>query len=718
MAATKVKKPDDLHVLVGEGPRVRAGPRGGAGRARTSSTSATRSGTSSPTSRAGRPMPRPTTRPARTRCSASACSTPRRSRTARRRSTRGSACSQIDENNRRAQDALKKLYVTEGRWDDLEEFYRTPRQDRRVHPRPRARGRGRQRGAPARARDEDRGALPRRDPEGRPRDARVREGALARREQPRRRRGADPALRDGPRSAARSSACSRSSSARRRRTTRSRARSASSGSRSTTRRSCATRARPSAGGSRPTPRITSPRRSAPRSSGSPARRGGWSPLVDAYAASLPKFAHKADALPLMLVMARVIEQEQGDVERALDMNRRILEIDEGNEQALDALERLYLGKGQFEELLGIYAKKLELSERRRRADRDPVEDRPALRGRGQGRRQGDRRLPGHPRRRPATSRPRCAASIASTSATSSGRSWPTSSVAQLTIVGPDDDKLGARRAQVPPRPGQGAAPRRRRRARSTRTATSSTSCRRTSGARGPRGPPPHGRHAAARASPASSSRSTSSSREWAPLVGVHEIQLAPREDTLRKRRCCSASASCSAPSCSTPRRRSTPTRARSRVDPSTEAAKDQLEALAALIEDGWARLVQLFERRARGEKPRTSTRASPTSSRPRSRGRYEDRLGKSDKAVEYYRKALAIEADDLGALDRARGDLHARREVPRAARDLSPAHRTSRSEPDERLDFLFRIASLHEEMLEQPGRGDRDLQRDPRPGAR
>ena len=31
----------------------------------------------------------------------------------------------IDENNRRAQDALKKLYVTEGRWADLEEFYRT-----------------------------------------------------------------------------------------------------------------------------------------------------------------------------------------------------------------------------------------------------------------------------------------------------------------------------------------------------------------------------------------------------------------------------------------------------------------------------------------------------------------------------------------------------------------------------------------------------------------
>src|SRR5262249_5672408 len=32
---------------------------------------------------------------------------------------------QIDDNNRRAQDALKKLYVTEGRWAEREEFDRS-----------------------------------------------------------------------------------------------------------------------------------------------------------------------------------------------------------------------------------------------------------------------------------------------------------------------------------------------------------------------------------------------------------------------------------------------------------------------------------------------------------------------------------------------------------------------------------------------------------------
>ena len=112
-----------------------------------------------------------------TRCSASACSTPRRSRTAPRRSTPGSGCSQIDENNRRAQDALKKLYVTEGRWDDLEEFYRSRGKiDEYIRVLEREVEAGSEH-ASARARDEDRGALPRRAAEGRPRDARVREGA-------------------------------------------------------------------------------------------------------------------------------------------------------------------------------------------------------------------------------------------------------------------------------------------------------------------------------------------------------------------------------------------------------------------------------------------------------------------------------------------------------------------------------------------------------------
>src|SRR5262249_53544507 len=89
---------------------------------------------------------------------------------------------------------------------------------------------------------------------------------------------------------------------------------------------------------------------------------GWNVLVDAYAAALPKFGEKHDALPLMLVMARVIEREQGDHDRALAMNQDILKLDERNEQALDALDRLFVGKGNFGDLLKIYEKKLDLAD--------------------------------------------------------------------------------------------------------------------------------------------------------------------------------------------------------------------------------------------------------------------------------------------------------------------------------------------------------------------
>ena len=162
---------------------------------------------------------------------------------------------------------------------------------------------------------------------------------------------------------------------------------------------------------------------------------GWNTLVDAYAAALPKFGDKRDALPLMRVMARVIESEQGDVDRALDMNRQILALDERNEQALDALERLYLGKGRFEDLLEVYEKKLDLSsdgderiaiqakigqlyEDEVKDDKKAVAAYSAILDAA-----GDQ---------PA----RCARSIGSTSATGCGRSWPTSSAARSRSSGP------------------------------------------------------------------------------------------------------------------------------------------------------------------------------------------------------------------------------------------------------------------------------------------
>src|SRR5690606_40159395 len=84
-----------------------------------------------------------------------------------------------------------------------------------------------------------------------------------------------------------------------------------------------------------------------------------------------------------------------------------------------------------------------------------------------------------------------------------------------------------------------------------------------------------------------------------------------------------------------------------REDPSTEAAKDHLEALAPLIEDGWPRLVKLFEGAL--DSPELDSPLAHQLATKRARS-YEDRLGDSAKAVEYFKKALSIETDDLQAL--------------------------------------------------------------------
>ena len=567
------------------------------------------------------------------------------------------------------------------------------------------------------ARDEDRGALPRRAAEGRSRDARVREGALARREQPRRRRGADPALRGGPRSARRSSACSRSSSARRHRR-QAHAPGAHEAARAVQRgASCATRARRSAGGSRRTPRITSPRRSASEIERLAAETQR---LERSSSTRTPRRCRSSatgdDALPLMLVMARVIEQEQGDVDRALDMNRADPRARRAQRAGARRARAAVPRQGRSStSCSSIYEKKLELDDRRRRADRDPVEDRSALRRRGQGRQEGDRRLPWRSSTPPATSRSRCRASTASTCATSSGRSSRTSSAASSRSSVPT--RTSRAHVELKFRLGQlkeqhlgdvaGAIDVVPRHPRHRRRPSEGARVRSRSHLRGDD-------KQQARRRRASSSPSTSSSKSGRRSSACTRSSSRAEKDSSAARRCCSASASCSARSCSTPRRRSTRYARAFREDPSTEAAKDQLEALAPLIEDGWARLVKLFEGAL--EPRRTSTRSSPTSSRPRSR--VATRIASAT--------ARRPSSSSSGARDRARrprrarrarGDLHARREVPRAARDLSPSHRHR-----ERARRAARVPVPH--RLDPRGdarrarRGDRDLQRDPRPGAR
>jgi tetratricopeptide (TPR) repeat protein len=89
--------------------------------------------------------------------------------------------------------------------------------------------------------------------------------------------------------------------------------------------------------------------------------GQWESLVDAYQRAVGKFASPKHALPLLSVVARAQENELGEPDNALATSQKILELDPDNAEALDALERLYLAKQRYGELLAIYEKKLELT---------------------------------------------------------------------------------------------------------------------------------------------------------------------------------------------------------------------------------------------------------------------------------------------------------------------------------------------------------------------
>ena len=435
--------------------------------------------------------------------------------------------------------------------------------------------------------------------------------------------------------------------------------------------------------------------------------GGWNQLVDAYGAALPKFSHKADALPLMLVMAGVIEREQGDVERALDMNRQILAIDAGNEQALDALERLYLGKGQFQDLLDIYEKKLALTtdgeqriaiqskigqlyEDEVKDDKKAIAAYQAILDAA-----GD-----EPSALGALDRVYLRNSMWKELADILGR--------QLTIVGPDDDKLthvelkyrlGQLREQhLHDLPGAIDAyrdildlmPAHER----GRAALEKYLAPGAPGAQAAPGGEAHKLTVAGILEPVYEQLG-----EWGPLIGVHEIQLAADKDSLRRTQLLLRIGELWRTKLLDAEHAFEAYARAFREAPSTEAAKNQLEALAALLEDGWVRLVKLFEGAlgtdalASDLDPALAHELATKVARS-----YEDRLGNTDKAVEMYKRALAIEPDDLAALTSLEAIFTRDEKFP----DLLDVYRRRvdiANEADERLAFLFRIAQLHEEML-------------------
>ncbi len=89
--------------------------------------------------------------------------------------------------------------------------------------------------------------------------------------------------------------------------------------------------------------------------------GGWSRLVTAYEAAYEACSGPDVAMQLMLVVAGAQENQLQLPEKALATNLKILEIDDASEPALDSLERIYQSRQQWTELLSVYEKKIELA---------------------------------------------------------------------------------------------------------------------------------------------------------------------------------------------------------------------------------------------------------------------------------------------------------------------------------------------------------------------
>lgn len=89
--------------------------------------------------------------------------------------------------------------------------------------------------------------------------------------------------------------------------------------------------------------------------------GDWGRLVSAYESAAGRFGDPAGALPLLAVVARVYEEKLGDLDAALETNQKILVTDDVNLSAIAALQRLYQASEDWEKLLGVYQKLVDLA---------------------------------------------------------------------------------------------------------------------------------------------------------------------------------------------------------------------------------------------------------------------------------------------------------------------------------------------------------------------
>jgi tetratricopeptide (TPR) repeat protein len=426
-----------------------------------------------------------------------------------------------------------------------------------------------------------------------------------------------------------------------------------------------------------------------------AETGAWAELVTAYQASYSKFGDSSDALPLMAVVARVQETELGEIDRALETNRAVLEIDEANEGAIAALERLYLGKERYEDLLDIYKRKLDLTfdgDQRTEIQfkigqlyEEEVED-------------DEKAIDAYKEILAAIGDDPRALSALDRIYQRNQRYEDLAETLeqQIAIVGPDDDL--AEHLQLKFRLGQV-------REQHLDDVAGAIACYSDilmldathAGARealeARLADDQHKLEAAGILEPIFEQLEA-----WADLVRVHEIQLAAEKDVMRRVTLLMRIGELHAKKLADAEKAFDAYARCFREDPATEGAKAELEELCALLDDGWARLVTLFEE-ALGREDIDPVLAHELATKVARA--YEERLDKRDKAVEFYRRALQVDPDDEGALD-ALERIFTTSEQFAELLDVFRRKADIATDDQARLDMLFRIAAIHEEVVQNP----------------
>ncbi|RAL22930.1 hypothetical protein DL240_08540 [Lujinxingia litoralis] len=92
--------------------------------------------------------------------------------------------------------------------------------------------------------------------------------------------------------------------------------------------------------------------------------GEWSTLVEHYRRALDADLEQAEVLELRALLGRVLSEELGDLEAALEQFQAVLAVEENNLRALEAMERIYFSSARWDDLMQVYRHRLELEEDR------------------------------------------------------------------------------------------------------------------------------------------------------------------------------------------------------------------------------------------------------------------------------------------------------------------------------------------------------------------